>query len=159
MKYYKDDQNTVHAYAADGSEDDYIQDGLVAIDLDEADALRFPFGQQQDKSRAEIKRMRDVSASADVQVAIQGVYHSFQSDVRSQALLQGALIGVMAGISPAPSVWRSSDNVDVDVTVDDLKVIGAAMLHQTNSAYLRSWELQALVDEAKNQEELRKIEW
>lgn len=42
MKYYKDAQGQVYAYAADGSEDDYIPDGLVAIDLDEADALRFP---------------------------------------------------------------------------------------------------------------------
>lgn len=42
MKYYKDDQSTVYAYAADGSDDDYIQDGLVAIDAAEADALRFP---------------------------------------------------------------------------------------------------------------------
>lgn len=40
MKHYKNpNTNELFAYAADGSQDDYIQGGLVAITLDEANAL------------------------------------------------------------------------------------------------------------------------
>ena len=40
MKYYKDENNQVYAYEADGSQDDYIGENLVAITLEEADAIR-----------------------------------------------------------------------------------------------------------------------
>lgn len=40
MKFYKDAQNTVYAYEADGSQDSYILDGLTAITDEEADLLR-----------------------------------------------------------------------------------------------------------------------
>lgn len=41
MKHYKDpNTNELFAYTADGSQDDYIQDGLVAITNEEADSIR-----------------------------------------------------------------------------------------------------------------------
>lgn len=42
MKYYTNSQNQVYAYAADGSQDAYIQPGLIPITKEEADAIRFP---------------------------------------------------------------------------------------------------------------------
>ena len=41
MKYYKDAEDTVYAYEADGSQDAYILPGLTPITEDEANALRF----------------------------------------------------------------------------------------------------------------------
>lgn len=46
MKYYKDENNEVYAFAADGSQDDFIPEHLVAITEVEADALRAPTPEQ-----------------------------------------------------------------------------------------------------------------
>jgi hypothetical protein len=41
MKYYKEPlTNELYAYEADGSQDEYIKAGLVAITVEEADAIR-----------------------------------------------------------------------------------------------------------------------
>lgn len=40
MKHYKDSENNVYAYEADGSQDAFILDGLTPITDAEADALR-----------------------------------------------------------------------------------------------------------------------
>lgn len=40
MKHYKDSDNNVYAYEADGSQDAFILDGLTAITDEEADSLR-----------------------------------------------------------------------------------------------------------------------
>lgn len=42
MKYYKDINNQVYAYEADGSQDAYIPETLVAITVEEADELCKP---------------------------------------------------------------------------------------------------------------------
>jgi hypothetical protein len=42
MKYYKNANNEVYAYAADGSQDAYIPSSSVSITIAEADAIRFP---------------------------------------------------------------------------------------------------------------------
>jgi hypothetical protein len=42
MKYYKDSNNQVYAYADDGSQDEYIPTDLIAITEAEADELRAP---------------------------------------------------------------------------------------------------------------------
>lgn len=42
MKYYKDENNQVYAFEADGSQDSFIKVGLFAITELEADELRIP---------------------------------------------------------------------------------------------------------------------
>lgn len=42
MKYFKDTNNTIYAYELDGSQDDYIKEGLIAITEQEADLIRNP---------------------------------------------------------------------------------------------------------------------
>ena len=41
-KYFKDSQNNVHAFEADGSQDAYIKPDLTSITKTQADALRAP---------------------------------------------------------------------------------------------------------------------
>jgi len=118
-----------------------------------------PFADLADAKKSQINNWRDAACNADVSVTLSGTAHQFQSDQRSQSLISGAVLGVMAGISPPPSVWRSADNVNVAITLDDLKAIGLAMVTQTNAAYLHSWELKALVDAATTQPELDAINW
>ena len=67
MKHYKDpNTNEVYAYEADGSQDEFIKDGLVAISDAEADAIRLANQQAAfnalsyaDKRRAEYPPMTD----------------------------------------------------------------------------------------------------
>lgn len=59
MKYYKDSQNQVYAYAADGSQDKYIQPSLIPITKEEADVIRFPPPTQAQQAQA-IRAERDV---------------------------------------------------------------------------------------------------
>jgi hypothetical protein len=40
MKLYKDNQNNIYAYEADGSQDAYIKEGLISILEVEADVIR-----------------------------------------------------------------------------------------------------------------------
>jgi hypothetical protein len=42
MKYYKDENNQVYAYAADGSQDAYIKEGLIPISQEQALAITNP---------------------------------------------------------------------------------------------------------------------
>jgi hypothetical protein len=42
MKYYKNSNNTVFAYAADGSQDHVIKSGLIAITSEQAEAITNP---------------------------------------------------------------------------------------------------------------------
>ncbi|EMF9802790.1 tail fiber assembly protein, partial [Salmonella enterica] len=59
MKYFKDEKNNVYAYAADGSEDDFIQPELIAISEVEAMAIVKPLPDIEDarsQKHAEINR-------------------------------------------------------------------------------------------------------
>ncbi len=42
MKYYKDENNQVYAYEADGSQDEYIKEGLIPISQQEATSITNP---------------------------------------------------------------------------------------------------------------------
>lgn len=159
-KYFKNTAETeIYAYPWDGSQDDFILHDLIPISAAEADEIRSPFAQRQIAKKSEVERMRDVAVTADVSVTIHGVEYTFQADSRSQALVQGALLSVVAGISPAPTTWRSSNNTDVTITIDDLRAIGVAMVSQTQAAYSRSWTLKKQVGSAKNQADLDAIKW
>ena len=67
MKHYKDpNTNEVYAYEADGSQDEFIKEGLVAISDAEADAIRsanqqatFNALSYADKRRSEYPPMTD----------------------------------------------------------------------------------------------------
>lgn len=109
--------------------------------------------------KQDIEGQRDDVCTADVVATIGGVAHPFQSDKRSQDLVIGALVSSSLGIAPVPAAWRSSDNVMVAITVDDLKSIGLAMVNQTSNAYHHSWDLKAAVDAATEQSQLDAIVW
>ena len=61
MKHFKDNQNNIYAYESDGSQDAFIQKGLVAITNAEADALRAP-------TAAQTKQAERNQARADLEV-------------------------------------------------------------------------------------------
>ena len=54
MKFYKDKNNQVYAYAADGSQDAHIRPGLIAITEAEANELRQPTEPSLEEKQAAI---------------------------------------------------------------------------------------------------------
>lgn len=81
----------------------------------------------------------------------------WQADTRSQSLLSQAILLAQIQVAPVPPTWRTLDNVDVSVTLDNLKAIALAIATQTQVAYSRSWDLKALVAAATTIEELNAI--
>ena len=58
MKYYKNSENQVYAFEADGSQDAFIPIGMAPISEAEADALRYPEPAPEEKASA-IRQQRD----------------------------------------------------------------------------------------------------
>ena len=56
-------------------------------------------------------------------IPVSAIGHTWQVDTRSQTLLSSAILLAQIGATPVPPTWRSIDNVDVPVTLDDLKTI------------------------------------
>ena len=64
MKYYKDENNVVYAYDADGTQDAFIKEGLVPITRSEAMAIiNPPLTHEQLIQAAENERQRLLSAA------------------------------------------------------------------------------------------------
>ena len=58
MKYYKDENNQVYAFEADGSQDNFIPSGLVPISEAEADALRYPEPSPEEQKQLRIDEIK-----------------------------------------------------------------------------------------------------
>ena len=63
MKYYKDENNQVYAFEADGSQDAFIPSGMAPISEAEADALRYPEPSLEEQAST-IRQQRDALLSA-----------------------------------------------------------------------------------------------
>lgn len=85
--------------------------------------------------------------------------YEWQADSRSQSLLSSAILLAQIGVAPAPSTWRSLDNIDVPVDLDFLKGLAGAMAYQTQQAYAKSWTLKAQIAAASTAEAVNAIDW
>lgn len=128
MKYFKDEKNNVYAYAADGSEDDFIQPELIAISEVEAMAIVKPLPDIEDarkQKHAEINRWRDIQENGSVTFTWNN--HSWDASKASQDRLAPVLIVAKSSQLPPGFFWTDASNEDVPVTVDDLTAIDAGM--------------------------------
>lgn len=105
--------------------------------------------------RVYIEQQRDLSCFSSVNA----IGYTWQTDSKSQTLLANALMLAQLGITPVPPTWRTLDNIDVSVTLDDLKAIVLATAIKTQAAYSQSWTLKAAVDAATTIEEVESIIW
>ena len=62
MKYYKNSENQVYAFEADGSQDAFIPIGMAPISEAEADALRYPEPSLEEQAST-IRQQRDALLS------------------------------------------------------------------------------------------------
>jgi len=83
----------------------------------------------------------------------------WQADKRSQELLSTSIMLAMAGVKPSPLIWRTVDNIGVEVTIDNLKSLAGVIASRTEQAYIHSWILKAKVAAAVSEEEINLIVW
>jgi len=127
MKYYKDNQNTVYAYAADGSQDDFIGDKVSMTDAEVKEHLNPTptLAQAQTKQKSIIKTAYQTAITAPI--AYMGT--SFQADNTSQDILIKVLIGMqVAGATPSGFAWLDANNVPVPMTLTELQGLYGAIL-------------------------------
>ncbi|UAL56639.1 tail fiber assembly protein [Edwardsiella tarda] len=65
MKYFKDSNNVIYAYDADGSQDEYIKDGLIHISEDEAMSIVNPPPTKEDLIREAALKKTSLLAEID----------------------------------------------------------------------------------------------
>jgi hypothetical protein len=121
--------------------------------------LPFNLIDAKNKKSDEIDSWRFVARYVNVFTTVSGVEYEWQADTNSQQLISNSVVMAINGIASAPPVWRTFDNIDVLVTLDDLKTIANTMVEQTRLAYYHSFELKAAVDAATTQAELDAITW
>lgn len=90
---------------------------------------------------------------------VQALGYTWQADKRSQELITSAIQFATLGISPTPLTWRTFNNEDISVTLDDLKTIATAMVAQTQQAYTMSWQYKQQISVASTLEEVEMVVW
>jgi hypothetical protein len=68
MKYYKDENNRVYAYESDGSQDEFIPEGLVLITNEEMEQLIKPPKEQVIANNEQIKQSLINEASIQIEI-------------------------------------------------------------------------------------------
>lgn len=142
-----------------------IFDGLSVGMILQSDANGYPVAlpPSLDSFKADkkqkIEEWRDIARCSDVVVEIGGVFHTWQADKVSKDLIGDTINLVSNNAATIPPVWRTIDNINVAVTLADLKSIASAMATQTNNAYIHSWQLKSLVDAATTKAQLEAIVW
>jgi hypothetical protein len=95
---------------------------------------------------AYIDAMREQACEVDVPA----LGYLWQADKRSKELLSGAIALANAGV-PLPTVWRTTDNINVAISsIADLLAIAGAIALQVQSAYAHSWALKGDVAAAND---------
>lgn len=109
--------------------------------------------------RALIEQWRDDVCTAGVTATVGGTPHRWQSDTRSQAILGNCITLASVGAIPCPPVWRDADNINVSVTLPDLKLIAGTIAYVTQQAFAHSWELKSQLDAAQTLQEIDAVVW
>lgn len=89
------------------------------------------------------RRTRAIAAG----VAFEG--YVYDSDSTSLANVTAAVAGAAAGIPiPEGFTWRTADNVNVPMDVEQLVALGAAMLAHGSACYAYSWALKDAINDS-----------
>lgn len=91
MKFFKDAELRVWAYAADGSDDACIPSDLIPISNVEADEIRFPFADQIMAKIAEIKNARDAAVGSGLTSAALGAPHIYGTQAENRNFLNNLI--------------------------------------------------------------------
>ena len=104
MKHYKDEKNNIFAYESDGSQDDYIKEGLVPISDEDLAILRAPTTDQLLQQLTQARKEQEHQG-----VTINGIRYAGDPGNR-QALQEAIALMDDAGLTEFES-WKDSDNI------------------------------------------------
>lgn len=116
MKYYKTPDNFVYAFEADGSQDELIAPGMVAMTQEEVDAHINP-PPTVEQIRAEAKATRSDLVAA-IKVTTQAG-NTFDGDEVSQGRMARAIIALQATGTPSVT-WVLADNSVLQASAAEL---------------------------------------
>ena len=113
----------------------------------------------KEKKRRDIDNWRGTARYSTVIVPVNGQDYEWQADSNSQSLISDAVNFAVLEINDPPPVWRTMDNIDVVVTLNDLKLIAGAMAQKTSACFYKSFQLKALVETATTKAQVEAITW
>ena len=103
MKHYRDESNKIYAYESDGSQDDYIKEGLVPISDEDLAAMMAPTTEQLLSQLTAERKEQERQG-----VVINGIRYAGDPSNR-QALQEAIAFMEDAGLTEFES-WKDSDN-------------------------------------------------
>ena len=103
MKHYKDEKNNIFAYESDGSQDDFIKEGLVLISDEDLAILRAPTPEQLLAQLTAARKEQEQQG-----VAINNIRYAGDPGNR-QALQEAIAFMNDAGLTEFPK-WKCSDD-------------------------------------------------
>jgi len=103
MNHYKDESNNLYAYESDGSQDDYIKEGLVPISDEDLAAMIAPTTEQLLSQLTAARKEQEQQG-----VTINGIRYAGDPGNR-QALQEAIAFMDYAGLTEFES-WKDSDN-------------------------------------------------
>lgn len=95
-----------------------------------------------DAPAAKVARNAEITKARDAQLQAGVMYagHLFDTDQTGISNLTATIAAVDGGMALPPGfVWRSKDNVNVPMTITDLKALAQAMLYNAYVIYATSW--------------------
>lgn len=116
-------------------------------------------GEEKQIKKEKINRDRVYQCIYSITAEVNGISYNWQADERSQQMILASIVLASVGVVDVPTVWRTEDNINVQVTLQDLKNIAKAMFLQTNNAFLKSWTLKAMLEQATSILELEQVQW
>lgn len=158
MKYYKDENNAVYAFEADGSQDSFIGKNLIAITEAEADALRAPpISQQKATAWDAIKAKREQIKAGGVKVGTKWLHSDIESRVQHLGLKDKARDLLAAGgaltdrlqVAGSDIQWKTQNGTLIYITAqmafDIVAAVGVldALAHQNAEVHKVAMEASA----------------
>jgi len=125
-------------------------------------AHQFQLEEAETDAKRRVHDSRAAVVSADVHVTIGDKSYPFQADDYSFMILSRTVQLVERNAMKCPPIWRSSDNQNVPVTVEDLQAIEVAIMTQLQQAFMHAFTLKDQIKaaaDADNLSALRGIQW
>jgi hypothetical protein len=151
--YINQTTKEIYAYAADGSQDAFIKDGLVPISDADLAILRAPT--LPEAKATKITQLTQAYSTA-IQQPVSYMSTTFQADQSSQDVLTKSLV---AGSVPTGFYWMDSANAKVTMTFVQLQGLAGAMLIQGQLAFDKLQTKKAAVNDSTTKTQVAAVVW
>ena len=146
-----------HRYIPQNEANVHWQDYLQWVAQGNVPDPEYTIDQVKSTKILEINSKRDDTRNALI-VEYNG--NIFDADPVSQNNLIGTVSAITAGLPVAdPTVWRTADNINVNMSHTDLVALGGTLLTTIEQLYEKSWTLKGQVESATTIEEVELISW